>query len=88
MKNNILIFLLGVFVTISIAATVPNGILTIKPVTPKYVLVKPFWGMYSIQENMTKYVIDNVKKGYIVKTLTLDSEENGYQRGIVVMEKY
>jgi hypothetical protein len=37
MKNSILTFLLGIFVTISIAATVPNtGILTIKPATPKY----------------------------------------------------
>ena len=40
MKNNILLFLLGIFVTISIAATIPNtGLLTIKPVRPSNTIV-------------------------------------------------
>ena len=73
MKNNILTFLLGIFVTISIAATVPNtGLLTVKPAKPIDTVI------ISFQDNYKVYI----KAGYIVKTLSGDS---GYY---VVLEKY
>lgn len=73
MKNSILLFLLGIFVTISIAATVPNtGLLTVKPAKPIDTVI------ISSQDNYKVYI----KAGYIVKTLSADS---GYY---VVLEKY
>lgn len=87
MKKIIVPFLLGVLVVMTLAFN-SNELLTVRPATPKSVLVKPFWGAYGIQEDITQYVKENVRKGYILKELTLDSEENGYQRGVVVMEKY
>ena len=85
--KNLTTFLLGGLVFISFAAATTN-IMTVKPATPKQTIVKPFWGYYGIQEDMQKYMTDQIKKGFIVKAVTLDSEEKGYQRGIVVMEKY
>ena len=80
MKNNILIFLLGVFVTISIAATVPNtGLLTIKPATPKATIIVDGWNTEKLNNNMKPYL----KAGYIVKNLSA-----GDGARVVVMEKY
>ena len=73
MKNNILTFLLGIFVTISIAASVPNaGLLTFKPAKPINTVI------ISSQDDYRVYI----RAGYIVKTLSSDS---GY---FVVLEKY
>ena len=82
MKNNILLFLLGIFVTISIAATIPNtGLLTIKPATPKSVI--SFYGYRAYPES----VVDKINKysnyGYIVKEMV--GSDYSY---IIVMEKY
>jgi len=85
--KNITTFLLGGLVFISFAAATTN-IMTVKPATPKQTLVKDFWGAYGIEKEMQKYITLQVKGGFIVKGFTLDSEENGYQRGLVVMEKY
>lgn len=87
MKKTILPFLLGIFVATTLAFNTTE-LLTVRPATPKSVLVKPFWGSFGIQEDITDYIKENVRKGYILKELCLDSEENGYQRGVVVMEKY
>ena len=77
MKNNILIFLLGVFVTISIAATVPNtGLLTVKPAKPRSTLV-----LYNRDYmNWKNYIY----QGYQVKSASAGTD-GGY---IIVMEKY
>lgn len=77
MKNSILIFLLGIFVTISIAATIPNtGLLTIKPAKPISTVIL-YDGDYS---NWKSYV----NQGYQIKSCSL-----GNQGGIiVVLEKY
>jgi hypothetical protein len=88
MKNNILIFLLGVFVTISIAATVPNtGLLTVKPAIPKSVIIKPIRTMSGIEIIITNYVKSMVSQGYIVKSISIIDDEN-FSKGVVVMEKY
>lgn len=77
MKNNILIFLLGIFVTISIAATVPNtGLLTIKPAKPTGTVIL-YDGNYSNWKNY-------INQGYQIKSCNLGNE-GGY---IIVMEKY
>ena len=82
MKNNILIFLLGVFVTISIAATVPNtGLLTIKPVTPKSVI--SFYGYRASPEEVVNKINKYSKYGYVVKEMV--GSDYTY---IIVMEKY
>ena len=81
-------FIAGILFMTLISARAFSSIVNSKPVNPKQTIIKPFWGMYGIQEDMTKYTIYQVKKGFIVKAITLDSEENGYQRGIVVLEKY
>lgn len=77
MKNNILIFLLGVFVTISIAATSSNtGLLTGKPAKPISTLV-----LYNRDYlNWQNYIY----QGYQIKSASVGSH-GGY---IIVMEKY
>ena len=80
MKNNILIFLLGIFVTISIAATVPNtGLFTIKPATPKSVVVETFY-----MPSQAKFFIkQKIREGYIYKSAYAESSY-----WLIVMEKY
>lgn len=77
MKNNILIFLLGIFVTISIAASIPNtGLLTVKPAKPISTLV-----LYNRDYmNWQNYIY----QGYQVKSASVGAN-GGY---IIVMEKY
>ena len=82
MKNSILIFLLGVFVTISIAATVPNtGLLTIKPATPKVIIT-----VETRSENVQFYVNKYHKLGYVVKDFYPGSYYD--YNGLLVLEKY
>lgn len=80
-------FIAGIVFSALISATTVS-VMTVKPQMPKNTIVKPFWGAFGIQEDMTSYIKYKIKQGYIVKSLCLDSEENGYQRGIVIMEKY
>ena len=77
MKNSILLFLLGIFVTISIAASIPNtGLLTVKPVKPISTLV-----LYNRDYmNWKNYIY----QGYQVKSASAGTD-GGY---IIVMEKY
>lgn len=82
MKNNILIFLLGIFVTISIAATIPNtGLLTVKPATPKSVI--SFYGYRASPEEVVNKINKYSKYGYVVKEMV--GSDYSY---IIVMEKY
>ena len=80
MKNNILTFLLGIFVTISIATTVPNtGLFIVKPATPKATIIVDGWNTEKLNNNMKPYL----KAGYIVKNVSA-----GDGTRVVVMEKY
>ena len=82
MKNSILIFLLGIFVTISIAATVPNtGLLTVKPATPKSII--SFYGYRAHPEGVVNKINKYSKYGYVVKEMV--GSDYTY---IIVMEKY
>ena len=82
MKNSILLFLLGIFVTISIAATIPNtGLLTIKPATPKVTI--SFYGYRASPELVVDKINKYSKYGYIVKEMV--GSDYSY---IIVMEKY
>ena len=81
MKNNILIFLLGVFVTISIAATVPNTeLLTVKPATPKSV----FTILCYNNDEAVRYIEVMSQKGYKYISFSGANSSNG----VLVMEKY
>lgn len=79
MKNSILIFLLGIFVTISIAATTIDSFITTKPALPKSVVVKSLYE-YDIAEFTSKYI----KQGYIIKSCN----GAGHSHYIVILEKY
>jgi hypothetical protein len=82
MKNNILIFLLGIFVIISIAATIPNTeLFTVKPATPKVTIV-----IETRSENVQFYVNKYRKLGYVIK----DFYPGAYYDydGLLMMEKY
>ncbi len=83
MKNQILIFLLGVFVTISLAFTTNvSDILTVRPALPKQTMV--------IDYNSKSECVDGIKyyisKGFIVKSVGGTSQYGG--EWILVMEKY
>jgi len=78
MKN----FILGVSVCFCLAAGVNSEILTIKPATPKSVLVK----LIDCDDSpliISKYI----KKGYILKTVSY-SQTSSSDKVILVMEKY
>jgi len=77
MKQSILYFLLGIFITISIASTT-NIITTIKPSIPKDVYIQEF-NSYSELHNIIQ---QKNKEGYIVKTITMKYS------GCIIMEKY
>ncbi len=80
MKNSILLFLLGVFVTISIAASIPNtGLLTVKPATPKSVFT-----IVCYNDEAVKYIKVMSQKGYKYINFSGVNSSNG----VLVMEKY
>ena len=82
MKNSILLFLLGIFVTISIAATIPNtGIFTVKSAVPKVIIT-----VETRSENVQYYVNKYHKLGYVVK----DFYPGAYYDydGLLILEKY
>ena len=78
MKNSILLFLLGIFVTISIAATAVTNIVRVKPVVPKEIYVQEF----SSYSELNNIIQSKRKEGYIVKTITMKYS------GCIIMEKY
>ena len=82
MKNSILLFLLGIFVTISIAATVHNTeLFTIKPATPKVIVT-----VEVRSKNVQFYVSKYHKLGYVIK----DFYPGAYYDydGLLILEKY
>ena len=77
MRNKILPFLLGVFVMLSIAATVPNSILTFKP-------AKPASTISYCGQSPDHFTQKWAAKGYQV----VSSASQGYYNTYVVMVKY
>lgn len=84
MKNFVLGILVTVVMMFTIASTVPNGLIVIKPAMPKNVVV--FTGsLDQIRANILNYS----KQGYIVKTVNLLSIDSHIVRNhICVMERY
>lgn len=78
MKNIILGFLIAVVCVFTIATTVPNSLMTIKPAQPKSVFIKFYSSGNSIdmrEKDMKEYA----NRGYILKAVT---------DLCIVMEKY
>lgn len=67
--------------------TQQQSVITVKPATPKYTIVKAFRNYYNVQDDVAAYILENVRKGYITKSVSC-FEEDGIQRAVVVMEKY
>lgn len=77
MKKEIIPFLLGIFVTLSIAAGATMGnLITIKPAIPKYTVV------YS-GPNGRNFILNKAKEGYVVDKLSTI-----YEWQFIVMVKY
>jgi hypothetical protein len=76
MKNTILPFLLGIFITISFAATTTN-LLTVKPATPKSTVF--------IRARNVDEVKPYLRQGYIIKIVAKGDE---WESCHVVLEKY
>lgn len=87
MKTNILSFLLGIFIIISIAATVPS-VNMFQPVKPKVVIVQSY--EYDRITDIKNFIISYSNKGYIVKSVSISpiNGNSSHASGIVVMEKY
>lgn len=82
--KNIFFFILGaMFITLVSFGTGIN----VTSVSPKLTLVKSFHSKYNIQDDIVSYVKENVRNGYVVKTIAI-SEYEDWQRAVVVMEKY
>ena len=86
MKQNLVYFLLGVFVIISIAATpIVSNLFTIKPATPTSVFSKSYDSTYDMVSDIRIYS----SKGYIVKTsYTVALDSHGARVCVLIMEKY
>jgi len=86
MKNQILTFLLGIFITVSLASTTSN-LLTVKPASPKYIIVQPF----PREDNsvvVSKFINKKIKEGWLLKEVEGANYSEGFSTWIVVMEKY
>ncbi len=86
MKNQILTFLLGVFVTISVAFTTTN-LMTVKPEKPTHVVIQTYNEDRDIVSNMRNFIRIKVSEGYILKSISM-TPDIPFSQGIVVMEKY
>ena len=80
MKNYIFPFLLGIAVTISIAATT-NSLTIFQPAKAKQSKVL----ISNSRENIQKFILDNIKQGYQVDKL---GEEPNSSSAIIIMVKY
>ncbi len=84
MKNIILGFLIAIICVFTIATTVPNSLMTIKPSQPKDVLAFYSENAYEV----TSKILEYTKKGYIVKSCSFSATNNGLRGAILIMEKY
>ena len=84
MKN----FLLGVFTFCLLSfSAISTDIMTIKPATPKHILVKSFPNEYSSQ-NVADFIKTNCIQGWILKSVEGANYGQTPSTWIVVMEKY
>lgn len=82
MKNNISIFLLGIFASICIGAGISNSeLLTVKPTTPKSIV--SFSSYRTEPEKLIIKINNYSNKGYILKEMV-----GSDYTFVVVMEKY
>lgn len=80
MREKLLYIILGIFITISIAAN-SNTLFEIKPKLPKTVFVKE-----CRSEEAVIYIKDYSRKGYIFKSFTSGAYYD--YDGLLIMEKY
>ena len=85
MKNTIY-FMLGIALVILTSATTVS-VMTVKPEKPKLTLIKSFW-LESDSEQVAKYIKNQVKNGYILKSVEGANDGQSYSTWIVIMEKY
>lgn len=89
MKQNLVYFLLGIFIMIFIAATpIVSNLFTIKPATPTSVFSKSYHG-----DGVTSDMVSDIRiyssKGYIVKKAdTMIISSSGTCTCVLIMEKY
>jgi len=88
MKKEFIMFLLGIFVTISVAFTPEvQKLITVKPTKPAVTIVQGF-SDFHVQDRITDYIISKSKDGYIVKSVSISGTRSECNIGVVVMEKY
>jgi len=86
MKNQIVSFLLGGLIFLSIAASTAN-FMVVQPAKPVVTEVKAFRTFVGMENDIKTYIDAKVKQGYIVKSVAIMDDET-FSKGIVVMEKY
>lgn len=74
--------MLGIALVILTSATTVS-VITVKPATPKYFVVKEFTDI----AEQAKYIEKMIKKGWVLKSQSLAGRQYTIH-GIVVMEKY
>lgn len=77
--------MLGIALIILTSATTVS-VMTVKPATPKYFVVKEFTNA-DYNDEQAKYIKKMIKKGWILKSQSLGGKQYAVY-GIVVMEKY
>lgn len=86
MNNKIITFFLGVFVTISVAATT-DMVTLVKPMKPIKTEVKTFRAMAFIEKDVKEYIDSKVKEGYIVKSVEM-IDDDSWSKAVIVVERY
>jgi hypothetical protein len=81
--KNLIYVLLGALLILSTSVTTAT-IMTTRPATPKYFVVKAF---YDGPKEQSDYIRKMMKDGWILKSQSLCGRQYSTQ-GIVVMEKY
>lgn len=77
---------LGVGSIIS-STTVQQSVITVKPATPRLTITESFRSVYEPEEEVKEFIRANVRKGFILKSITPFSTDSTY-KVVVVMEKY
>ena len=83
--KNAFYFMLGIALIILTSATTVS-VMTVKPATPKYFVVKEFTDA-DYKDVQAKYIRKMIKKGWVLKSQSLAGKQYTFY-GIVVMEKY
>ena len=83
--KNVFYFMLGIALIVLTSATTVS-VMTVKPATPKYFIVKNFYE-YNNTEKQADFIRSMSVKGWILKSQSLAVNQH-IIHGIVVMEKY